>query len=140
MLKEKERKKKKKVTAICEEHHRRQRSLDGKDNPGNISYVGGRDHKAWHVLVGNMNAYQIRDFINHLESKYKPANLKIACKFINGTKVIKKGGNNSHNTNKIDKAWDRIFGAMSFYDAIAYINSVWLDPAYHFYVRKAKNK
>jgi hypothetical protein len=25
---------------------------------------------------------------------------------------------------------------LSFYQVIPYINNVWLDPAYHFYIRK----
>lgn len=87
---------------ITEEHHRRPRSLNGSSNPGNVSYVKIIDHKHWHTLVGNMNAFQIADFINHLDESYKPENLMVVCKFINGTQVKGKGGgNNSKKKRKI---------------------------------------
>ncbi len=114
------------------EHHRRARSLGGTESPANISLVRNKQHSAWHVLVGNMNAIQICDWLNH--SKFKPENKKVVCVFINGVPVEKKGENNSRNKSKIDKAWKVLFGELNFEDSMSYINNVLLDPSYHFYL------
>lgn len=121
---------------ITQEHHRRPRSLGGKDDFSNISYVRKKDHCAWHLLFGNMNAYQIADWLNHHLIQNKPENVKIICEFINGSEVKIQGENNSKNRTKTLKAWSRLFGGMSFKDAIACINNMWLDPSYHLYVRE----
>lgn len=126
-----------KVLTITEEHHRRPRSIGGSSNPGNISNVTPEQHRAWHVLFGNMNAMQICDLIN--KSEFIPINLELVCKFINGKRVEKTGKNNSKNKNKRKEAWKKLFNRMSFRASIAYINSTWLDPSYHIYVLK-KNK
>lgn len=126
-----------KLQVVTEEHHRRPTSLDGSSNPGNLSYVKGVDHRNWHTMVGNMNAFQIADFINHLDESYKPENLIVECKFINGTQVRGKGkGNNSKNKKKIANAWTALFGEFSFTESIAWINNIWLDPSYHLYVKE----
>lgn len=117
---------------ITEEHHRRPRSIGGTENPANVSYVKSKYHKCWHVLFGNMNAFQISDYINQV--KYKPENLRVVCKFINGTQVKEYGKNNSKNMHKISYAWDALFKGLEFKEIIEYINNVWLDPSYHFYV------
>jgi len=117
---------------ITEEHHRRPRSLGGTENPANISYIKSKPHKAWHVLVGNMNAIQICDFLNHI--KEKPKNTNVTCVFINGTPVFKKGENNSKNRSKIHRAWEVLFMDRSFEEAIEYINNVLFDPSYHLYI------
>lgn len=119
---------------LTEGHHRRPESLGGTNSPANISYVEKKLHDAWARLVGNMNAYQICDFINY--SEFKPKNVKIVCEFINGTPVTKKGGNNSTRESKVREAWKILFGNLSFTETIAYINNVWLDPSYHFYVEE----
>lgn len=124
---------------ITREHHRRASSLDGSNDPANISYVKNKPHTAWHVLVGNMNAFQICDLLNHLGPYYnKPKNFIIVCKFINGSEVKKKGQNNSKNKMKVSRAWEILFKGLSFKEIISYINNVWLDPSYHLYLEKIK--
>jgi len=128
-------KKETKKQILAEEHHRRPRSLQGSSSPANIAYVPSEKHKSWHVLVGNMNAYQIANYLN--ECAQKPKNLLVVCEFINGVEVIKKGENNSKNQNKIKKAWNLLFDECeNFEQIIAYINNTLLDPAYHLYVQK----
>lgn len=123
-----------KKTYITQEHHRRPRSLGGEDDISNISYVRKKDHFAWHLLFGNMNAYQIADWLNHHLIQNKPTNVVVVCKFINGSEVRLQGKNNSKNRIKTLKAWMRLFGGMPFKDAIACINNMWLDPSYHLYL------
>lgn len=121
---------------MTEDHHRRARSIGGTDHPANKSFVKNKDHKYWHTLFGNMNVFQICDHINQME--YKPENIIIICKFINGTEVIKLGENNSKKKNKISRAWEFLFKELEFTEIIEYINNVWLDPSYHFYIKKIK--
>ena len=47
-------------------HHRRPKSLGGKDNYDNISRVSTDQHAAWHRLFANMDPYQIARHINLL--------------------------------------------------------------------------
>ncbi len=115
-----------------EEHHRRPRSLGGKSNSGNISYVIPKHHKYWHTLFGNMNAYQITD---ELIMHYKPSHINLVCTFINGTEVHAKGGQNSKKNTKCRKSWNELFKDMTFEEAIQYINNTWLDPSYHIYIK-----
>ena len=117
---------------LTEEHHRRPRSIGGTENPANVSNVKDALHKSWHVLFGNMNVYQICDDINYAE--HKPKNVIVVCKFINGVQVKKRGGNNSKNKHKISNAWETLFNGLNFLEIIEYINNVFLDPSYHFYV------
>lgn len=124
----------KKKVIQTEEHHRRPRSLGGSIDQFNISYVIPKYHRAWHVLFGNMNAEQICKTINSLP--WKPEGVNVICKFINGSEVTKKGEHNSKNDHKREAAWDMLFKNASFQEAINYINNVWLDPSYHFYVRR----
>lgn len=119
---------------VTEEHHRRPRSLGGVESPANVSYVVSRDHKSWHTLFGNMNAYQICSQLN--KCTYKPNHLKIICKFINGVEVLKSGENCSKKKTKISYAWYSLFKDMEFEEIIKYINNVWLDPSYHLYIVK----
>lgn len=122
-----------------EPHHRRPRSLGGKTTLANISQVMGDIHDFWHYIFGNMNAFQIANRINQLHER-KPYKLKVECKFINGSQVEKWGGQNSKNTSLVLKSWDNIFRGMNFIEAIEYINNVFLDPAYHFYVIETEEK
>ena len=123
---------------ITEEHHRRACSIGGTSKPSNISYVKSRDHRAWHILFGNMNAYQVCTCINHI--RYKPEGLLVVCKFINGAPVRGWGQNNSKNEYKISYAWHYLFNGMDFLSIIHYINNVWFDPSYHLYVEKIEVK
>ena len=121
---------------VTQEHHRRARSIGGTSKPANISYVKEHLHKDWHTLVGNMNAYQICNLINKLN--YKPENIMLVCKFINGSEVKGHGLHNSKNKHKIDVAWKNLFGDLEFSQIIEYINSTWLDPSYHLYIVSKK--
>ncbi len=117
---------------ITQEHHRRPRSIGGKNTKANISNVKNRLHRAWHVLVGNKNAYQTCIFFNNV--KYKPKNVNLVCKFINGSQVQGSGGNSSNNDTLISYAWITLFRGMSFKEIINYVNNVFLDPSYHIYI------
>lgn len=123
-----------KIQVLTEEHHRRPRSIGGNSNPGNMSFVTKEKHMAWHVLVGNMNAYQIGDYFDH--SIYKPQGTKVTCKFINGTEVITQGENNSKRASKILKAWNILFEGLNFKEILSYVNNTFLDPSYHLYLEE----
>ena len=117
-----------------EEHHRRPRSLGGTESAANVSYVPPRLHRHWHFLFGNMNAEQIANHIN--SSPWKPEGVTVVCTFINGIEVTMRGNGNSKKKARCQIAWSGLFGKMSFQEAIDYMNSVWLDSSYHFYVVK----
>ncbi len=120
-------------------HHRRPRSLGGNNAPYNKSYVESTMHCAWHNIFGNMNAYQIANHINEMSLPYKPDNMYIICKFINGEEVQKTGASDKNFTkdaSKMEKSWNRIFYKMDFYEIVKYINNVWLDSSYHLYVKR----
>ena len=119
---------------ITEEHHRRPRSIGGSTNPGNVSYIKEELHRSWHVLVGNMNAYQIADFFDNTPKK--PEKIKVTCKFINGTQVSGRGKNNSVNSSKLSKAWYTLFNGLNFNEIIEYVNNTFLDPSYHLYLEE----
>jgi hypothetical protein len=121
-----------KIQILTEDHHRRPRSIGGTSNPGNISFITKERHMAWHVLVGNMNAYQIADYFDY--SIHKPQKTKVICKFINGTEVITLGENNSKKTSKILKAWNILFEGLNFQEILSYVNNTFLDPSYHLYL------
>ena len=125
-------KRRKKASVLTEEHHRRCRSLGGLGRPWNISYLEGFIHTSWHVLVGNMNAYQIAEFFN--QSSCKPNNVKVVCCFINGSPVKKRGRNNSRNEENISRAWKTIFDGLSFKEVLDYVNNILIDPSYHLYM------
>lgn len=113
------------------EHHRRPRSLGGTESPANIAEVDEKLHAHWHTLFGNMNAYQICNTINKF---HKPKGVTVTCAFINGREVEKTGGQETKKNSKRTRAWNKLFGSMSFEEIIAYINSRWIDPAYHLYI------
>jgi hypothetical protein len=116
---------------LTEEHHRRSKSIGGTDDPANISYVPPRLHKHWHTLFGNMNAFQIRDELNEWCA---PPRKKVICKYIGGPKVTQKGGHQTKKKSKREKAFKMLFKDMEFSQIIDYINSIWLDRSYHFYI------
>jgi hypothetical protein len=125
---------KKDHTVKAEPHHRRPRSLGGSSSPYNVSFVSHELHSSWHILFGNMNVYEICNFINNI--KYKPENIYIVCEFINGDRVTMMGGqNHSKDVSKISLAWHALFREMKFEEIISYINNVWLDPSYHLYIK-----
>ena len=70
---------------LRQEHHRRPRSIGGTSKAANISYLEEQDHRDWHTIVGNMNAFQTSNLLNKL--KYIPENVMLVCKFINGSEV-----------------------------------------------------
>jgi hypothetical protein len=117
---------------VTEEHHRRPRSLGGSLKSFNVSYVEHEAHSAWHVLFGNLNAFQICRKISY--SDFIPDGLRLECAFINRDEVSHKGGQASKNKFKIEEAWAILFGGMDFADVVSSINSTWLDSSYHFYI------
>ena len=126
--------KKQKISILAQDHHRRPSSIGGTDRPSNISYIPGEKHNAWHILVGNMNAYQIAEYFDTCE--HKPQGIKVICTFINGTEVGKTGENNSKNIYKIRRAWKTLFAdCENFEQIIAYVNNALLDPSYHLYLQ-----
>ncbi len=122
---------------ITEEHHRRARSLGGSEKPSNISNVEAVKHRAWHTLFGNLNAYQTCKRINELI--YKPSNVNVICKFINGSEVVGSGKYYSKKRGKVSSAWETLFSNLEFDEVIKYINNVWLDPSYHLYIEELKS-
>jgi len=119
-------------------HHRRPRSLGGTDDSYNKSWVEKDLHNAWHIMFGNMDAFQIANYINSFDIPYKPDNIYVVCKFINGDEVKKSGSvsnNFSKDESKILASWNKLFGRMKFEKIIAYINNTWLDPSYHLYIK-----
>lgn len=123
---------------ILKPHHRRPRSLDGSNSLYNKSWVDEGLHNAWHVIFGNMNAYQIANYINSFDCPYKPDNVYVVCKFINGEEVTKCGSSNknlSRKGSKIMSSWHILFKNMNFEDTTSFINNVWLDPSYHLYIK-----
>lgn len=120
---------------VTEEHHRRPRSLGGKTHESNISYVKSKLHKHYHTLFGNKNALQICEWLNK-DCQYKPDNVKIICKFINGSRVQKSGSNCSKKQRKINFAWRALMNGLTFAESIEYLNNVWIDPSYHFYLKE----
>lgn len=55
-----------------ERHHRLPRSRGGSNHPGNISLVERELHRAWHRLVGNMNAEEVAHMLTDtwIDSNY----------------------------------------------------------------------
>lgn len=124
-----------KGTTMTEEHHRRPRSLGGSNDSSNISYVRREQHRSWHTLFGNLNAFQVCNKINAFS--WKPEGVTVVCKFINGNEVSRMGeGRGSRNARKLKAAWELLFGKYGFQENINYINHVWLDPSYHLYVKR----
>ncbi len=115
-------------TILTEEHHRRPRSLGGTSKPSNISYIEPNKHRAWHILFGNMNVYQIAKKLNN--RKEKPKGITVYCKFINGSPVMLKGKHHSNNINKTTKAWNDLFTDLDFEEILHLINHLYLDPSY----------
>lgn len=128
---------KKEKVEVKKPHHRRPRSLGGTDLLSNLYFVSPSLHRAWHLIFGNMNAYQICNYINGY-IRYKPDNVYLVCDFINGHEVeIMGGSHHSKNSVKISNAWHILFGRkMKFDEIISYINNVWFDPSYHLYIVK----
>ncbi len=123
---------KEKEITRTEKHHRRSQSLGGSNDPSNLSYVPPKLHRAWHVIYGDMNAEQACELTNLLS--WKPEGIKVVCVFINGEQVMLQGKHNSKDMAKLQNAWEILFKDLSFEQAIKYINNVWLDPSYHFYI------
>jgi hypothetical protein len=121
-------------TFLTEEHHRRPKSIGGSSNQANISYVPREKHRAWHVLYGNMNAYQITKSLNN--HPQKPEGFRVTCKFINGSPVVLKGMHNSNNFKKKENAWKELFGNLEFKEILHTMNNIYLDPSYHLYLKK----
>lgn len=46
----------KRLPRVMDRHHRLPRSRGGSNHPNNISIVEQKQHRAWHMLVGNMTA------------------------------------------------------------------------------------
>lgn len=127
------------MAKILKPHHRRPRSLGGSNSSYNKSWVEEDLHNAWHVIFGNMNAYQIANHINSFGVPYKPENVYVFSRFINGEEVLKCGSSNkniSKKDSKIRSSWHKLFKNMNFEYTVYFINNVWLDPSYHLYVRK----
>lgn len=118
----------------AEEHHRRPRSLGGSNDLSNIAYVKGTPHKKWHILFGNLNAVQICNALN--ASKWKPIRITVVCEFLGGEQVSVMGWEKSTNEENCDKAWKKLFRGQTFSETIAYMNNVWLDPAYRFVLKR----
>jgi hypothetical protein len=114
-----------------EVHHRRPESLGGTDSEENISYVDPRMHKYFHILFGNLNAFQTRDELNEWCA---PPRKTVICKYVGGSKVTKKGGKQTKKNGKREKAIKQFFKNMTFVEKIDYINSHWLDSSYQFYI------
>lgn len=47
-------------------HHRKPRSLGGKNTDDNMSHVSARKHQAWHTMFKNYDAKQIAKIINDI--------------------------------------------------------------------------
>lgn len=47
-----------------DKHHRKPKSRGGNNHPSNISIVRANQHRAWHVLFGNMMPNEIAQIIN----------------------------------------------------------------------------
>lgn len=55
--------KKRKSPRRMERHHRLPRSRGGRSSPDNIVVVDRDDHRAWHRLVGNMDAEEVASML-----------------------------------------------------------------------------
>lgn len=117
-------------------HHRRPRSIGGSSSDYNISYIKVELHNWWHVLYGNMNAYQICEQLEIDLREYRnfEINSKLICKFINGKEVRESGSYKSKRPLRRLTAFSGLFKNKTIPNIIAWINNVFLDPSYHFYI------
>jgi len=115
---------------VRDEHHRRPKSLDGTDDPRNISIVDNNHHKWWHIIFGNMNAYQICGHLNL--SYHKPQNTRVGIIFVGETEVIKVGKRGSSDPILSLDAWNKLFKGKTFGQIVEWINDVFGDPEYCF--------
>ncbi len=115
-------------------HHRRPIPLDGSRQSWNLSYIPEDIHKAWTIIMGNMNAEQI---CNHINIYFKPKKVTVICHFINGIPCKKTGICGTKNIDKIYYAWNILFKKYPhFIDKINIINNRLLDPSYHLYIKE----
>lgn len=113
-----------------DEHHRRPQSLDGKNDPGNMSYVQQPPHRTWHALFGNMNVYQICERLNKIV--FNNIGKQIVPIFIKGTMVRKTGKNACKTRGKFIYHWKKFieYCDNDIDKTIEWINNVWIDSAY----------
>ena len=119
-----------------ERHHRRPESLGGSSEPGNISYVFPKKHSAWHALYANLNAEQTCVEFNKDLNLFRDINFTLKLEFINGSKVKKIGRYGTKWPILRKAAFDTLFNGLRNKEILKYVNSVWLDPSYHFYVMR----
>jgi hypothetical protein len=50
----------------CSTHHRKPRSIGGKNDPRNVILLPFAKHEAWHLLFANFTPEQIAEEINRL--------------------------------------------------------------------------
>jgi len=107
-------------------HHRKPRSLQGGDEPRNISYPPLYRHKAWHALYQDFGA---KDTIALLLEDYE----LLGVDFKRSALAEKLCGNyvnsNSHRIKRRD-AWRILFKSTPLDELINEINTIWLDPDY----------
>jgi len=56
-----------------DKHHRKPRSIGGKNKPRNVIMIQQNLHRAWHTLFGNMSAPEIANLITavYLDPDYR---------------------------------------------------------------------
>ena len=109
------------------EHHRKPRSLGGKTEQSNISYVARYKHEAWHLLFDNLPANKVlerfKDYWELFGNKDKTKQQIRRDRF-----WIK----NSKPRAKKAHAWYLLWEKKNLVDIINEINHVWIDPDYKF--------
>lgn len=128
------------VVMMLEEHHRRPRSVGGDSRPTNLSYVPSDLHRSWHAMFGNFNVFQIVERLN--QWVFWDLGREVYPVFINGSRVYKTGQNACKEKKKFLQNWEIFLkknnGDLKY--TINYINNVWLDPAYHLYIKRKRKK
>lgn len=129
MRSKRERKKGKKGKSF---HHRKCRSHGGDSGYRNLILVDEHQHRNWHTIFGNKDAYAIAKDLQR--TWYAGKGHQFAVKRGNKSKDVPNCKTVGVRARK-EKAWKELFGLLELVDVLFEINHVWGDPDYIIYLR-----
>ena len=111
-------------------HHRKPKSLGGKKEDRNNSYVYEPEHQSWTALFYNVDAPEVALRIHYFYNNFGGG------KELTRTNFPQKLIRSKKDRIKMKRAWRVLFGGLPLQEILSTINQVWLDPDYRLVVKE----
>ena len=105
-------------------HHRKPKNIKGRNSPYNRSKIPLSKHRAWHILVGTRDGYEVILCLDFFFEIFGEGLIKSNHQ----RRIIRDWVGDSQKRKNIHLAWNTLFNDLSCIEISRDVNTLYIDP------------